>query len=343
MKPTIKKWMGALVALSLAGTLTACGNKQDNQDTAEQGTSAKEPQELSLVLDWYPNAVHSFIYAAEEQGYFKDENLKVDIQMPSDASDPLKLAAVGKVDAAISYETQVIQARSEDVPVISVAALVRHPLNVVMVREESGINSPKDLAGKNVGYPAVPLDEYFVRDMIEKDGGDATDTKFTDIGWDIIPSITGKQVDAIIGGYKNHEQLLLEKNGVHVKAFNLQDYGVPDFYELVLATGESTLKDKKPALEAFVRALGKGQAYVAAHKDEALNSLLAKQSTDFPLEEDVEKQSLDILLPLMDAGDKPFGYQDESVYQTMIDYMKEHKIITNDVKASEAMQNLVQE
>lgn len=341
MKQTMKKWLGAFVALTLAGTLTACAEKESTKENTDGATGDKAPQELSLVLDWYPNAVHSFIYAAEEQGYFKEENLKVDIRMPSDASDPLKLVAAGQVDAAISYETQLIQARSEDVPVKSIAALVRHPLNVMMVREDSGINSPKDLAGKNIGYPAIPIDENFARDMIVRDGGDAAGTKYTDIGWDIVPSLTGKKVDAVIGGYKNHELLILEKNGIQVKSFELTDYGVPDFYELVLATGDKTLEEKRPALEALVRALTKGQQYVEANKEAALNSLLEKQSADFPLEADIEKQSLDILVPLMNAGDKPFGYQDQAVWKEMADYMLTNKIITKDVNVDDVMVNLV--
>ena len=34
------------------------------------------------MLDWYPNAVHSFIYAAIEKGYFKEEGVKVNIKFP---------------------------------------------------------------------------------------------------------------------------------------------------------------------------------------------------------------------------------------------------------------------
>ena len=34
------------------------------------------------MLDWYPNAVHSFIYAIEK-GYFKEEGVKVNIKFPS--------------------------------------------------------------------------------------------------------------------------------------------------------------------------------------------------------------------------------------------------------------------
>ncbi|NGQ96234.1 ABC transporter substrate-binding protein [Brevibacillus sp. SYP-B805] len=338
-------WNGKRITLSLfslllAGSLTACSTPVTPANQQTEPSKPSEPQELTIALDWYPNAVHSFLYAAEEQGYFKEENLKVTLQMPADANDPLKLAAAGKVDAAISYQPQIVQARAEGLPVVSIAALVRHPLNVIMARKDSGIHSPKDLAGKHIGYPAVPLDESMVRTMIKTNGGDDSGVAFTDIGFDIVPALTGKKVDAVVGGYINHEKLLLEKNGIAVEAFDPRQYGVPDYYELVLATSDDTLAKKKEALAAFMRAAAKGQEYVAKNKEKALDLLLAKQATEFPLDADVEKKSLDILLPLMDAGSEPFGSQSAASWQTLIDWMTKEKLITTEVKVESVMKNV---
>ncbi len=41
---------------------------------------SKKEKEITVMLDWYPNAVHSFIYAAIEKGYFKEEGIKVNIK-----------------------------------------------------------------------------------------------------------------------------------------------------------------------------------------------------------------------------------------------------------------------
>ncbi|KQL49917.1 ABC transporter substrate-binding protein [Brevibacillus choshinensis] len=340
MKP-MQKWSKTVAALLLTAGLAACGNQSGAEPTAPDTNQANAPTELTVALDWYPNAVHSFLYAAEEQGYFQAENLKVNLQMPSDSNDPLKMVAAGKVDLAISYQTQVVQARSEGIPVVSVGALVRHPLNVIMTRQDSGIDTPQKLAGKNVGYPSVPLDESIVRNVVKHAGGDDSGISFTDIGFDIVPALTGKKVDAVVGGYKNHEQLILEKNGIPVNVFAATDFGVPDYYELVMTTSDDTLGKKQQAIEAFMRAATKGQQYVKDNKDKALELLLSKQANEFPLEKDIETKSLDILIPLMDAGDKPFGSQTTESWQTLIDWMKKEKLITQDVKADEVMRGLV--
>lgn len=340
MKP-MQKWSKTVAALLLTAGLAACGNQSGAEQSAPGTNQTNAHTELTVALDWYPNAVHSFLYAAEEQGFFQAENLKVNLQMPSDSNDPLKMAAAGKVDLAISYQTQVVQARSEGIPVVSVGALVRHPLNVIMTRQDSGIDTPQKLAGKSVGYPSVPLDESIVRNVVKQAGGDDSRISFTDIGFDIVPALTGKKVDAVVGGYKNHEQLILEKNGIPVNVFAPTDFGVPDYYELVMTTSDDTLGKKQQAIEAFMRAATKGQQYVKDNKEKALDLLLSKQANEFPLEKDIETKSLDILIPLMDAGDKPFGSQTTASWQTLIDWMKKEKLITQDVKVDEIMRDFV--
>jgi ABC-type nitrate/sulfonate/bicarbonate transport systems, periplasmic components len=328
---------GLAVGLVFVLLLSACSSSKSSNSGSSAG---KETEELTVLLDWYPNAVHTFLYAAEEQGYFAEEGLKVKLQTPADTNDALKLVATGKADLALSYQIQVAVARSEDIPVISVGAIVRHPLNQLFVSDKTGIKSPKDLAGKKIGYPSLPLDEAIVNTMVEADGGDSSKLDYVDIGWDLIPAMTTNRVDGIIGGYINHEKLLLEKEGEKLTAFNPADYGVPDYYELVLTASEKELDSKGDAIKRFLAAAAKGQEYTASHPDEALKLLLDKQSTDFPLDADIEKQSLSILLPLMDAGDQPFASQSEDSWNNIINWLTEHGQIKKPVKAADAFRNL---
>lgn len=298
--------------------------------------------EVNVLLDWYPNAVHSFLFAAEQQGYFEQEGLKVNLETPADTNDAIKLLAAGKADLAISYQMQIAQSRAEDIPVVSVAALVRHPLDQIFVRADSDIKSPKDLAGKKVGYPSTPLNEAMVNTMVASDNGDPSQVKYTDIGWDLIPAMTTGKVDAIIGGYINHEKLLIEKEGIPLRTFDPADYGVPDNYELVLAASEDGLAKHEDTIRKFLKAAAKGQAYTVQNPDQALNILLEHENKDFPLDPDVEKQSLNILLPMMDDGSAGFGEQTEESWNAVIQWLKEHQQIKADktIKAQDAFRNL---
>jgi putative hydroxymethylpyrimidine transport system substrate-binding protein len=291
------------------------------------------------MLDWYPNAVHSFLFVAQEKGYFKEQGLEVDIQMPADTNDPLKLVAANQIDMAMSYLPQVLVARGEDIPVQSFGAIVRHPLNQLMVPAGGSIQSPKDLAGKTIGYPSIPLDEAIIQTMVEADGGNAEKVKMVDIGWDLIPAIATKKTDALIGGYINHEKLLLEKEGHPMRTINPADYGVPDYYELVMVASEKGLKEKPEVFKKFMTAITKGQTYVQEHPEDGLSVLMDHEDKTSPLEKDVETKSLEILLPLMDAKEKPFGYQDPEVWKNTAQWLKVNKIIKETVQAEEAFIN----
>jgi putative hydroxymethylpyrimidine transport system substrate-binding protein len=324
--------------------LSACSaGKKDNQvasDKDSAGLQSKQNlQKVSLMLDWYPNAVHSFLYTALEKGYFKEQGLDVDIKMPADTNDPLKLVAANQVDMAISYQPQVVVARGENIPVQAFGAIVRHPLNHLLVPADGSISSPKDLAGKTIGYPSIPLDEAIVQTMVRTAGGNPQRIKMVDVGWDLIPAMATKKTDALIGGYINHEKLLLEKEGHPMRAFNSTEFGVPDYYELVFVASEKGIKEKPEIYKKFMAAASKGQQYVQGHPQQGLSILMKQEDKSSPLDKEVETKSLQILLPLMDAKDKPFGYQESATWENVTKWLYDNKVLKNGVKASDAFVN----
>jgi putative hydroxymethylpyrimidine transport system substrate-binding protein len=323
----MRKPLALLLSAVLALTIAGCSGPKKPDLTGGQA----KPGNVTVVLDWYPNAVHTFLYVAQEKGYFKEAGLDVTFKMPADnPADGLKLVAAGKETFALYYPSDLLQARAEGVKAVSLAAIVRSPLNVLMA--DASIKSPKDLAGKTVGFPSLPIDQEFVKTMVQKDGGDPAKVKFQDVGFDLMPAISGKKVDAIVGGYLNHEKLLLEKEGVKLNTMKLTDWGVPNYYELILVGAEDVSPD---LTKKFWSAAQKGFAWTQQHPAEALEILLAKQSKEFPLDKDVETKSLQILLPLMANGDN-FGAQSADDWKKLGDWLKEKGIIPASLKVEEA-------
>lgn len=324
----MKKWTaGILAAMLLAG----CGSSTNEEGAEESGGGSEEMQDVSLMLDWYPNAVHSFLYVAEEKGYFKEEGINLDIQFPANATDPIGMAASDQVTMAITYQPDVIVARTEqNVGVKSVGTIVREPLNRVVSLAESNIKSPKDLEDKTVGYTGIPLNESIVKTMVEEDGGDPSKVELVDVGFELNSTLISKRADAVVGAYINHEVPLLEFEGYQTANFDLTEYGVPSFYELIAVTSDKTWEENPELIQAFWRAAEKGFEDMKADPDEALDILMANQETEnFPLEEEVEKESMAILLPLME-GEQGFGYQAEEPWQETADWMKETGLIQNE-------------
>ncbi|MFT8342914.1 ABC transporter substrate-binding protein [Clostridium beijerinckii] len=320
-----------LVSLAFSGCSSASNNKEDKSAT-------KELKEVNVLLDWYPNAVHSFLYAAEEQGYFKEAGLKVNLITPAGTDDGIKLVAAGKADLAISYPKQIILARGENIPIKSVGAIVRSSLNQLMVRKDSGVKTLKDLEGKKVGYASFDIDKETVKAMVAQAGGDPSKVEFVDVGYDLMPGIETKQVDAIIGGYINHEKILLEKKGIELETFAPADFGVPNNYELAFVASDDAIKNNNDTIQAFLGAAKKGFEYTQKNPDKALDLILKAQNESFPLDEETEKKSLEILLPLMENESGKFLSQDKENWNNNIKWLKDKNLLQADVDSKDVFQ-----
>ncbi len=290
--------------------------------------SAQERTKVTLALDWYPNANHAGIYVAQDRGYFEQAGLDVEIFTPADPTTVLQTVGAGRDTFGISYHFDVLQARTQEVPVVSVAALVQHPLNSLMVLESSDIMSPADLAGKTIAIAGVPSDEAYLDTILRHNGLSMEDVEVVNVGFDLLPAVLSGRADAAIGIYWTHETILAEREGTPVRYFRIEEQGVPDYYELVLVAGEETIANQQEIVTAFLGALRQGYHDAAADPDATLTLLLA-ESPD--LVEDVEREGLKLLAPLWtDNGAVPFGTQTAERWETYATWAMEQGLLPED-------------
>ena len=256
--------------------------------------------------------------------------MKVNIRFPSNANDAISLVAAGQADIGLYYQQDVIQARAEqNVPVKSIGAVVQAPLNIVLSLKDKNITGAKDLVGKTIGYAGTELSEALIRSIMANVGADYSDVTLIDVGFDLMSSMTTGNVDATIGCLVNHEVPQMEEEGFKVNWFDLDDYGVPSYYEGVFLANDDAIANDSETLSAFLRASAKGFADMKADPEEALRILLANQNEEnFPLSETVERKSMATLLPLMETADAAFLSQSDECWQENIDWMLAQNLIT---------------
>lgn len=331
-------------AAASAETTEAKENTETKEETA--GESAAEEKgdlrQIDVVLDWYPNAIHTFIYTAIERGYYAEEGLDVKVRFPANANDALALVAAGKADIGMYYQQDVIQAvANQGTKIKSIGAIVQSPLSVVLSLKDKNITSPSDLVGKTVGYGGTALSESIVKGMMEYVGADASDVNLIDVGFDLMSSMTTGNVDATIGCLVNHEVPQLENEGFEVNYFMVNGYGIPNYYEEVFLANNTMIEQEPEVLEGFLRASAKGFEDFKKDPYGCLDILMNNQNEEnFPLTQSVEEKSCDTLLPLMETEDVSFLTQTEECWQENIDWMYKSGLIDQKVEVSDVMANL---
>jgi putative hydroxymethylpyrimidine transport system substrate-binding protein len=293
---------------------------------------------VKLALDWYPNANHLGLYIAREKGYFQQENLDVTLYTPVDPSTVLQTVGSGTDDFGISYQPDVLLARAQGVPVVSVAGLVPHPLNCVLTLKSSGITRPRDLVGKKVGYPGIPTNEPLLGTMLKTDGARGLqDVELVNVGFDLVPALVSRRVDAVVGAYWTHESILLENQGHPVHIMRVEQWGVPDYYELVLVTNASMIKGKPEVITRFLRAVRRGYEDAAQDPQAGVDILL--KGTKAEVDEKIERPGAKLLAPLWKTDKAPFGTQDAAKWESFTRWMQANGLLASPVKAEDAFTN----
>lgn len=120
----------------------------------------------------------------------------------------------------------------------------------------------------------------------------------------------------------------MEEEGFEVSWFDLDDYGVPTYYEGVFLANDTAIEQDSETLSAFLRASARGFADMKTDPEEALAILLANQNEEnFPLSETVERSSMATLLPMMETAEASFLSQSDACWQENIDWMLSQGLI----------------
>jgi putative hydroxymethylpyrimidine transport system substrate-binding protein len=342
----------AVIVLSLG--LTACGEKSEPSSTAtgegsttSQSKSSSSPkgkklaaivgnvktEPLSLTLDFYPNPDHAGIYMAKKLGYFAEAGLDVSINTPSDPAAPIKQAAAGRTDLAISYEPEIIPGIEHGLDVVPVAALVNRPLTSLIWLKKSGIKSVADLRGKTIATAGIPYQDAFLKTILARAGLSLSDVKTVNVGYGLLPALVGGRADAMLGGFSNVEGVDLRLRGLGPVVTPVDRLGVPKYNELVLTGSREWLESHRRRVELFIAALERGTAAAEEDPEAATKALLAANSD---LDPKLTKAEVSATLPLLEpapgetdlSGEPaPFGYISTPKWSRFMEWMLKNELI----------------
>lgn len=234
------------------------------------GRSAEAgPERVVLQLPYTHQFQFAGVYAAIEQGYFREEGLEVEMRTGTLERRPTteveqRRAHYGLGAAAVFVD------RLNGSPLVAVAAVFQHSPFVMLVRADSGIATPADLAGKRIAM--APTSQYIeMRAMFHVEGLKPDQFTLVPDQWNY-NELIGGEADAI-SAYVTDVPLETMMQGVAFKVIRPADYGV-DFYGDFLFTHEDEARTRPERVAAMRRALLRGWEYALAHREEMADWIL---------------------------------------------------------------------
>ncbi|MCQ2510221.1 MAG: ABC transporter substrate-binding protein [Lachnospiraceae bacterium] len=348
---TVKKMTALMLAGVLAAGFTGCGSSapaekaaseaeaasENAEETAEATEEAAEESdaeltEFDVVLDWYPNAIHTFLYDAIDKGYFAEEGLKVNLIDPAESVDGLNFVATGRAQVGLTYMLEICQAKENGMPVKALASVCQRELDcLTSLASNEGITEDMScLKGKKVGFSGATSEEAIIRTIAENNGLTTDDYEMVNVGFDLSTSLTTESVDLVTGMFINDEIITLRNEGYDINVYDQLEYGIPQMYGLVMAVNDEDYEANTEQYEGFLRACAKGFEDMKADEDAALEIIMRDMNSDEnPLDETQQRGSYETLMERMELPDAPFLSMSRELWQNTIDWMVKYELISD--------------
>ncbi|MCP1122167.1 ABC transporter substrate-binding protein [Bacillus sp. 3103sda1] len=320
----MKKGLKILLAASLLFSFAGC--------SADKNAESKE-KKVTVVLDWFPNTNHTGLYVAKTKDYYKKQGLDVEIIQPGDNTSVEQMVASGKADFGVSYQENVTTARVEDIPVVSIGAIIQHNTSAFASLKKDNITSPKDFEGKRYGGWGAPAEEATLKTIMDKHQADYSKVQNVVLGQtDFFKSI-GRDAD-FEWIYYGWDGIEAKRQGIELNTIMLKDLDPAlDYYSPVIITSEKHAKQDKDFVKKFMKATTDGYNFAIKEPKEAAD-ILIKNVPD--INKELVQESQKWLSTKYQDDAKAWGVQKEEVWSNYMNFLYDNKVIKKkiDVKAA---------
>jgi len=291
-------------------------------------------QKVIVTLDWTPNTNHTGLYVAQDKGFYKEEGLDVQIVQPGE-SMTLQLVGAGKSEFGISYQEDVTTARSNEIPVVSIAAVIQHNTSAFASLKKDKIKTPKDFEGKRYGDWGSPTATEIIRALMEKDKGNFSKVEIVSGITEFFHTI-GKDAD-FEWIYYGWDGIEAKRRGMDINYMMLKDLDpIFDYYTPVIVTNEMTINNNPELVKRFMKATAEGYQFAIQHPDDAAQ-ILVKHAPE--LDPQLVKLSQEYLSKEYQSDAPQWGYQKMSVWQNYAQWMYDHRLIHEMIEIHKAFTN----
>lgn len=280
--------------------------------------------DVTLRLKWLHQSQFAGYYAAEQEGFYKEEGINVRL-VPGGAEIPsIQIVAGGSEQFGVSGMSQLIEARAKGIPVVALATTYRkNPL--IWFGIDESIQTPQDLVGKKVGLTVGSNSDLLFRAMLKKNGVNIEDVNIVPVKYNLA-LLLEKEVD-VYEGYLTDQPISVELAGYETHILNPSDYGIY-FYGDTFFTTEKVIQENPDLVKRFTRATIKGWQFAYDNPEKAVDYVLMYSDQ---LNREQEMRGMEASLELIQPDDKPVGTIEMDVVKQMQDLLVDYGILESPV------------
>lgn len=289
------RWCAGLLVLAAVGV--ACGDDG-------------EPTELTVATEWpFPDPLWIPFIAAEDQGFYEEAGLDVTIQPPPDNSTTMRMLAADEAQVGLSAITDVVFARNEDLPVVSVANMTQTNNWGLFSLEDQPIEIAA-LEGQTIGIYNDSWTAAMLPLMLESGGLTMDDVQTVAATASVIPLLLEGEIDVAtevtnLGGIE-----IVTSGGDEPQVLLAPEVGAPDTPVWVYVANADFAAGNPDVVTAWLDATRQGAEWASENAEDAV-ALFEEAYPDVASAHEYNLQAWDATVPLLTTEDGAFFTQTE--------------------------------
>jgi NitT/TauT family transport system substrate-binding protein len=254
MKKLLRTWFASFAMLGLSAT-------------------ASFADEVNLILNWTPGADHSPIYYALDQGWYADAGIDLQVNSGKGSGLAAQTVGTGASEFGIAELGTAFVAKAKGADLTAIMVLYANSPLTLYWKKSSGINGPKDFAGRTLGNPpgdaARVLWPAFAKAVGLEDGA----VSFVNLAPPAKnPSLAADRVDIISEFYNGHDAKV-SAFGDDLDFLRWSEYGINPYGNSFIVN-TTYMKENPEAVAKFVEVTQRAYSECVKSPDPCIKSIM---------------------------------------------------------------------
>lgn len=285
-------------------------------------------EKVALQLKWFHQFQFAGYYAAKEKGFYNDVGLDVEIREKDLKSNNIEQVINGEAEYGVA-DSVLILYKAQNASVVIVSPIFQHSPSVLISLKKSGINSPYDLANKDVIFYENDNDGFSILAMLNK--LDAKPNLIRKREKNDYLKLIDEQVD-LSPAYLSNELFYFKEKNIGVNIFNPMNYGI-DLYGDMLFTNQDEAKNNPERVQKFRAATLKGWEYALNNKEEIIQLIHQQYNSEKSLAH--LRYEANAIEDIISKDTIPLGTIDEGRMQYIYELYKEYGLTLSETNLNE--------